>query len=276
MTKKTRYAVKQREKKEQEKKDFTFFYQHQSLIPQKKFWSHCHSGYEIIFFISGSGTYQIEERTYLLKKYDLIITRPGNYHNIDINTNEMYDRYDILVNSSPQLTPLLDSLLEKFEVINCTDNPNIINCFKKMDSYKKHLPEDDFNLILNNLLIEVCYNLVINESLVHQEYIPTSKLIEKALEYINKNLFTIKDVKEVCDYIFISENHFFRLFKQEMKISPKKYITSKRLLYAQKLLQNGEHPTEIYEKCGFNNYISFYQRYVDFFGYSPSEEKIKD
>ena len=262
--------------KKNKKNVMDFFYQHQSVIPKSKFLSHCHSGYEIVFFISGTGQYQIEERTYVLKKYDLIITRPGNYHNIDINTDEKYDRYNILVNSSAQLIPLLDKLLDKFEVINCTDTPNIINCFKKMDTYRKHLPDADFNTLLNNLLIEIYYNLTINELVVNQEYIPSSKLVERALEYINKNLFTIKDVKEVCEYIFVSENHFFRLFKQEMKISPKKYITSKRLLYAQKLLLDGEHPTAIYEKCGFNNYISFYQRYVDFFGYPPSEEKIKN
>ncbi len=251
-----------------------FFYKHESLVPTEKFLSHCHSGYEILFFISGSGTYQIEQRTYVLKKYDMIITRPGNYHNIDINTSEMYDRYDILVNSSAQLTPMLDSVLEKYEVINCSDLPNVVSCFKKMDLYEKHLPNEDFHILLNNLLIEICYNLLMNESITRQEYIPTSKIIEKALAYINDNIFTIKDVKEVCDCVFISENHFFRLFKKEMQISPKRYITAKRLLHAQKLLREGEHPTEIFDKCGFNNYISFYQRYVDFFGYPPSSEDI--
>ena len=253
-----------------------FYYNHQSGIPTKKFYSHCHNGYEIIFFLSGSGAYQIEERTYSLKKYDLIITRPWNYHNVDIDTNEKYDRYDILVNSSPDVTPLLDALLEKFEVINCSNSPNIINCFKKMDQYQELFPQEDFYILLNNLLVEICYNLLIEDQPITQEHIPASGVIEKALEYINQNLFTINDIKEVCDYVFISENHFFRLFKQEMKVSPKKYITSKRLLYAQTLLRDGEHPTEIFDKCGFNNYVSFYQRYVDFFGYPPSEENIKD
>lgn len=256
-----------------EKSSLNFYYDHRSSFPTQKFYSHCHNGYELIFFLSGAGDYQIEERVYTLKKYDLIITRPWNYHNVDIDTNEKYDRYDILVNASPILPDLLDAILERYEVINCSNIPNIISCFKKMDQYQEMLPIEDFNLLLNNLLVEVCYNLLINDQPLTQEHTPTSKIMEEALDYINKNLFTVKDIKEVCDYIFISENHFFRLFKEEMKVSPKKYITSKRLLYAQKLLREGEHPTEIFEKCGFNNYISFYQRYVDFFGYPPSEEK---
>ena len=258
--------------------DFTsnLYFQHKASIPHSKFYTHCHNDYEIIFFLSGSGSYQIEEKIYSLKKYDLIITKPWKYHNIDINTNETYNRYDILITLDSQITHLLDQILDKYEVINCSNIPVVIDCFKKMDIYKELLKKEYFNILLNNLLIEICYNILINDSLETQEHMPTSKLIENALDYINKNLFTIKDIKEVCDYIFISENHFFRLFKEEMKVSPKKYITSKRLLYAQKLLREGEHPTTIFEKCGFNNYISFYQRYVDFFGYPPSEETAKN
>lgn len=258
---------------DQSNKDF--YYNHRSAVQTKKFYSHCHNGYEIIFFRSGIGEYQIEERTYSLQKYDLIITRPWHYHNIDIDTTENYDRYDILVNSNSHLTKLLDTLLEKFEVINCANSPNIINCFKKMDQYLEHLPKEDFDIVLHNLLVEVCYNLIIEDQPIVQERIPTSKAMEQALDYIHKNLLTIKDIKEISDYVFISENHFFRLFKEEMNVSPKKYITAKRLLYAQSLIQSGEHPTQIFEKCGFNNYISFYQRYVDFFGYPPSEEIVK-
>lgn len=258
--------------------DFTsnLYFQHKASIPHSKFYTHCHNDYEIIFFLSGSGSYQIEEKIYSLKKYDLIITKPWKYHNIDINTNETYNRYDILITLDSQITHLLDQILDKYEVINCSNIPVVIDCFKKMDIYKERLKKEDFNILLNNLLVDICYNILINDSLETQEHMPTSKLIENALDYINKNLFTIKDIKEVCDYIFISENHFFRLFKEEMKVSPKKYITSKRLLYAQKLLREGEHPTTIFEKCGFNNYISFYQRYVDFFGYPPSEETSKN
>lgn len=252
-----------------------FYYQHKALIQQQKFTTHCHNAYEIIFFISGKASYLIEGRKYVLKKYDLIITRPSKYHNIEIDLSEKYDRFNILVNSSPQLVALLDSLPEKFEVVSCTDIPNIIDCFKKMDLYNEHLSNEEFNVLLNNLLVEICYNLKIHDSVIEQEHVSASETISEALKYINENLFSIKDIKEVCEHVFISENHFFRLFKEEIKTSPKKYITSKKLLYAQKLLLEGNQPTSIFEQCGFNNYITFYQRYVDYFGYSPSEEKPK-
>ena len=93
------------------------------------------------------------------------------------------------------------------------------------------------------------------------------------MEYINENLFTIGDVEEVASALFLAKNYFFRVFKNAMKISPKKYITSKRLLAAQQLLRRGERATSVYLRCGFSTYPSFYKRYVEFFGYAPSEER---
>lgn len=254
---------------------FDFYYNHQDAIVTQKYLTHCHNAYEFIFFISGTANYLTEGLEYTLNKHDLVITRPTRYHSVDVKSDKKYNRINILVNSAPDLTRLLDSLPSKFEVVNCDNIPNIINCFSKMDLYNKRLKKEEFDLILNNLLTEIYYNLLIHDSIIEQEHTQASQTILDALSYINENLFKITDVKEICDHIFISEPHFFRLFKQEVKTSPKKYIISKRLLHAQKMLSEGEKPTAIYECCGFNNYISFYQRYLDFFGYPPSEEPAK-
>lgn len=255
--------------------ELDFYYSHNDYVIRHTYQTHCHNAYEFIFFISGSATYLTEGCKYNLQKHDLVITKPARYHSVDVRDDKKYNRINILVNSAPDLTALLDSLPSKFEVVNCENIPEIINCFSKTDLYNSRLPKKDFNLLLNNLLTEVCYNLLIHDSVVEQEHNQASQTILDALNYINAHLFEITDIKEVCDRVFISEAHFFRLFKQELKISPKKYITSKRLLYAQTLLAEGEKPTAIFERCGFNNYISFYQRYVDFFGYPPSDEPSK-
>lgn len=252
-----------------------FYYDKKSLIHQQKYSTHCHNAYELIFFLGGTANYLIEGMNYSLKKYDLVITRPSNYHNIDIDADKKYNRINILVNRAPELTALLDSLPRDLEVVSCADMPIVINCFEKTDFYNKQLAREDFFVMLNNLLIEVCYNLLMRDLAENTEPTPASQTVIDALKYINENLLTITDIKDVCEHIFVSETHFFRLFKREMRTSPKKYITTKRLIYAQKLLSLGEKPTAVAERCGFNNYVSFYQRYVEFFGYAPSEEWTK-
>jgi AraC-like DNA-binding protein len=105
--------------------------------------------------------------------------------------------------------------------------------------------------------------------------VSVSPLISKALHYINENLNRIGGTKEIADHLFISESYLFRLFRNELHQTPKKYIMDKRLLTAQKLLSAGDSPTSVCERCGFADYTTFYRNYTSFFGHAPSKEAIK-
>ena len=70
-----------------------------------------------------------------------------------------------------------------------------------------------------------------------------------------------------------TESYLYRLFKRELFKTPKKYLTEKRLLHAQRELKKGGKPTEVAEACGFDDYTTFYRNYVDHFGKAPSEER---
>ena len=58
---------------------------------------------------------------------------------------------------------------------------------------------------------------------------------------------------------------------KELGISLYKYITEKRLIFANKLLEQGEKPTKIYVQCGYKDYPTFYKAYTKMFGKSPSK-----
>ena len=130
----------------------------------------------------------------------------------------------------------------------------------------------DFEKVMKLLLGELFLNLSIETDITQSEYSVINPLLSKALRYINDNLFTVKNVGEVARELFVTESYLFRLFKNELKNSPKKYITDKRLLKSQNLIRLGEKPTKVYEKCGFSDYTSFYRSYVRFFGYPPSKD----
>ena len=75
-------------------------------------------------------------------------------------------------------------------------------------------------------------------------------MLSTALHYISDNLLTISSITEISDAVFITESYLYRLFKTELRTSPKKYIMQKRLLYAEKLIRKGHRPTEIFAECG--------------------------
>lgn len=248
-----------------------FLYNHSVFrSPDFQFTAHSHNAYELIFFIKGDAFYNVEDRKYVLKKHDLIVTHPMQHHFVELNSNADYERYDILVYGNSVIAGYLADLPENIEVISCDSNKIITDCFKKMSVYENMFPEKQFETLMIALLTEICFNLKMVNRNVFMVPQFISPLIKDALSYINNNLFTIKNVSEISDHLFVAKNYFFRIFKEEMKITPKKYITSKRLLYAQNLITNGEKPTGIYTRCGFANYVSFYKCYLDFFGYPPS------
>ena len=236
---------------------------------------HSHVLYEIIFFEKGDADYVVEGRLYHLKKNDIIFTRPLDYHYLSIHSNCEYSRYNIAFNTDFIDKRVLDLIPQNVEVINCSQKGIIAETFSKLDFYSKNLDEESFIDILRCLLKEILYNISFNALDLNQNPSELSPFITQALAYINRDLFTITDVKDICDYLHLSESYFFKLFKKQLKIPPKQYINLKRLHHAQKLIQCGHKPSEVYLECGFETYVGFYKQFVKQFGYSPSKETIK-
>ncbi len=234
---------------------------------------HSHNSYELLLVMQGRGTVCIEDRRYAIAPYDLIITRPAVHHYIELDSSLAYERYICLISSEHPLARIAERVSEKREVLRCTSHPVIVENFIRLGRYQKECDEATFFDLCPALLCEILYKA----QMADKSYLPSperrSPVVERALDYINRNLFTIRDVDEVASALFLAKNYFFRVFKTAMRISPKKYITNKRLLAAQQLLRAGERPTSVYLRCGFCTYPSFYKRYIEFFGHAPSEEQ---
>ena len=54
-----------------------------------------------------------------------------------------------------------------------------------------------------------------------------------------------------------------------MGITPHSYITQRRLALAKRMLFDGMSPTEVYRRCGYADYSSFYRAFREHYGFSP-------
>ena len=232
---------------------------------------HSHNTYELLYFVSGDATHVIEDRKYKLKRGDLVLIRPSKYHFIKIDSACDYERYDILFSPKTKNIDCL-SLIENLpEIINLEEYPMATEIIKKTDFYFKHFGGEDFEKILTGLLTELFYLLSVTPATENtDEPTVTSPTLSLALSYINDNITTLSGVDEVARSCFVTESYLFRLFKNELHQTPAKYIASKRLLLAERLILDGEKPTVVYERCGFADYTTFYRNYRAFFGHSPS------
>lgn len=234
--------------------------------------THTHNTYELIYFLDGDATHVIEDRRYKLRRGDLIIIRPLQYHFIHIDSESDYERYDILID--PEAHGIDSGLIKDCpEIVNILDNPLAVSLFERLDFYRGELEDRDFDKLFPSLLTELFYILNLTPYKKDIEAMTASALLTEALRYINDNLCTLSGISEIAKKLFISESYLFRLFKSELHQTPKKYIRDKRLLMAQRMISEGKKPIIVYEKCGFSDYTAFYRSYISYFGHAPSKEK---
>lgn len=234
--------------------------------------AHLHDRCEIIYLVRGEMTYTAEGRSYELKNGDIVISKPYILHNIYPTRETTYERYDIIIDHKRLQSELWQKIKSGRDVYKCAGNDLIYEMFTKMDYYYGKFSDEDYTRLVNNIAEEILYNLSLMEG---EDGGSVNPIIDKALSYIRENLKELKSVDEICDALYITKGHLHHLFVQHIKMTPMKYVTSKRLLLARKMIRRGKRPTEVFTDCGFNDYATFFRNYKAYFGYSPSEEGEK-
>ena len=101
--------------------DDALFYNHSvdARPDQREFVTHAHDWYEILYFVSGEGTYLVESTAYPLTPGCVLVMRPGEVHNLHILPDAPYERIvvqfreQMLLEHTAEYRPLLASFLER-------------------------------------------------------------------------------------------------------------------------------------------------------------------
>ena len=248
-----------------------FFYRYSLTTPWTRAESsHTHSLFELIYFMRGDAHHVVEDRVYKLSRGDLIIVQPGKYHDIRFDSDREYERVNILFDSEALGLDRAVALAAHTEVVSLAGRPETAAIFDKMARYRAAFPEGEFVAAATHLLHELFCDLSLDEQ-EKRRYSKLHPMLSDALSYIADNLFTIDSVGAIAEALHVTESYLFRLFREELNTSPKKYVTDKRLLAAQAMLRLGQRPSEVYAECGFSDYTSFFRSYKRFFGIAPSK-----
>ena len=257
--------------------DREIIYDHKTVTMPNKyaFPTHSHDMCELLYFVSGEASYYIEGNVYTLRAGDLVFIRSARHHMLVVNGGADYERYDVMF----ARTLIPDSLYEKTrecsEVIS--GGGLIKELFSAADEYysSARLSKEEYRALLRSLILTVCcefVRLARKKEEVTGGELSGGNTFHLALMHINKNLSEIKSVEDVCKSLYITKRYLHYLFKRNLGITPKKYITEKRLILARKEILGGRAPTEAYRIAGFTDYTSFYRNYKAHYGHAPSEE----
>ncbi|MGA5691395.1 helix-turn-helix domain-containing protein [Cytobacillus pseudoceanisediminis] len=99
-----------------------------------------------------------------------------------------------------------------------------------------------------------------------------NSLFSQSLEYIEKNLFNEDlSLEKVAAHIYVSKCHYSRMFQKEVGEGFKKYVITKRINKAKRLLQEGEAVTNVCYSVGYNDLTHFGRMFKKVVGVNPSE-----
>lgn len=117
-------------------------------------------------------------------------------------------------------------------------------------------------------------NIDLNRS-SKQTYSDAPFHIKKAVDYINRNIEKKIDISDLASLTPWDNQHFIRIFKLHMKITPYQYILKSKIDIASVLLSETSNEIEkIAEDLGFVNYSVFYKAFLKLTGSSPKNFRL--
>jgi AraC-like DNA-binding protein len=249
---------------------------------------HCHDHITIVYIISGSCTYRINDELFPVKKGDVIICNPGVYHGFAIPEDEEITEFhigitNIKIDPMPQNCLISESSSPVITMIKYEQD--FFKCYSDITTVQeRHEPGTE--LILKALVMKLIVILLkethfIEKSgsacLYNLEYYDRTDLVNSIIKYISENYSTNISLDKIAKNMYLSPVYISRIFKEETGDSPINYLINVRLNKAHELLTEGRLSiASIAHDVGYEDAYYFSKLYKKHFGCPPSAELVKD
>ena len=241
---------------------------------------HYHEFCKILLLLSGSGSYWIEGRQYLLQPGDVVFIGAGCPHRPDFSADAPYER--IILYLSPEF--LLKSSLPGCDLSAIFSGSGVLRptstgarqLWHLAENLEKELRAEAFGSVilsqglLLQLLVEAGRTLRRGDVVQPGKSLPKSGRVRHIMDYIDSHLTDELSVDAIAEAFFISKYHMMRLFQDAVGIGIHQYITQRRLELARELISSGISATDACFRSGFGTYSSFTRAYGKHFGTTPT------
>lgn len=106
-------------------------------------------------------------------------------------------------------------------------------------------------------------------NLVEKNLVKTKSRIGFVADYIKKNLHQKLSIDAIAKMAYVSKSNFFKMFKEELGISPNEFILQERISLAKELLQSQESIKEVAFQTGFTDTNYFTRVFKQHEGTTP-------
>lgn len=241
--------------------------------------------FEIIYIMKGEKIIEVNNIKYRARKGDLFIIPPLSINKIveikDLECEYYWIHFDMkplcLKNNLCQL--LFKNTDEyKISISSANDIQEIEDSFLRIENEKNSAQPGykiiEHSYLLNILMIVIRQNknsIQLPEISGNNEY---EHLIE-ATQYIENNISKKIRVKDIADYVHVSESYIYKIFKDSVKLTPNQYSQIIKMKNALLLIQTSSLSfKEIADYLGFTDYNYFSRIFKKWFKECPATFKL--
>lgn len=237
---------------------------------------HWHRSIEILVPIRGSFYIWDEGKNIKITKGEVYIVNCKNVHKIEGEKNENYKGYilqinhDFLVRCFKDIDSIYFQQIESKEV-----SEKLIHLLEEIEQHYKNIDEHK-NVIIEAILMTIVHILLSNQKKTKysSKILDSDKDRKRILEitkYIEKHYSENLSVNMLAEKFNFSYGHFARLFKKNLNMTVKEYITNIRINKCKEELLNTDHTIiDIALENGFPNIQSFYKEFKDIYDMTPA------
>jgi len=219
---------------------------------------HSHANYELVYYVSGSGTTRIGQQKYTYSANTFSIIHPGCKHNEyrETNTDVIFTCFYF---DHSRLS--LDNGL--YEDEDSTVLKLLHQMIKELGSKERY-----YDVTLQGLL---CQLIAAAGRRMNRQVGPElSEKVSYAQKYMEQYCTEKIDLLHLSRHLGYSYDHFRHFFKLQTGYSPTQFIIRNRIQLAkQQLAHTNKSATEIALECGFSNPPQFSMMFKKETGLSP-------
>lgn len=251
---------------------------------------HSHAEYEIIFVLDRHLDYVINGNVYHLKPHEALLIN-GNALHGHTSMNAAHGPYQAFLFDIESLFPNPDSYIYKNFVFPLLSGQytftkhitgqtpyeqEALTIIKNLILYTQDIPDSTLSIQISLLRIfDIMFQAHAFD--IAPKSHPHKELVKIALHYMQQNYTSEISVQSIARYLNISVDHFYRIFKTDMTISPIEYIQNLRIKHA--ISEMNRHMnysiTKIALNSGFSDSNYFSRVFKNKMGCSPSEYRMK-
>ncbi len=221
---------------------------------------HIHDFWELFISFKGDVSFLVDNHLYPANVGDVILSRPNQLHVCDFPKADDYAHVCLWLENSETVHEKLSSLPTRIPfraqaLQGLTESLNVLQ--KECPSWQS----------LTALL--KIFDLLQAQGNEKTDDLRIPPALQAVLDYVDQNVGEIESVAHLCNAFYLSRSTLNRLFSQHLKLSPKQYLTSRKLALSKTLLLEGLSVEDVAQACSFPDSSRFIAVFKERFGITP-------